>query len=478
MAAVSTTVTCGQGSERHNHDWDYRKTLEHVHGSPDDVVELVPYEKSYKEQINDLLKPYIDDYNRHQDEKYDAAWEKYRAGERKSKPKRRDYPHMDYDYYEAHKDDEVMNPHTNKKEHVPIFRSMIIGLGDQSDRHAGVITKDQAEAVFRQLVELFQEKFPYLKILGATMHLDEDGFYHMHLDYKPVMATTFAKGLQVTVSQDAVLEGMGLKPEQSIINGKDKAPIRFNALRNQVYYMVEKGLNAQGLRLQYGVTAIKQPGKDSSKNQSLGDWQTQQDAALEMQDLKNKMLDIIEDDDVSPEGYKQLVDVVEKIKKWWHGITHQPFWRRSKDGVVVEFHAFDQLTSLVNQFFDMVGHAFQQIRHWQDRAERAEKQAAELSRENAGLKREVAQLRPLADAVTPELIEQAQFFEYAKAVGSDVRNEMLWAEFQQERDFLAEYLPSDRPSEQLQAAVQRSQELSAEQTGAQKDLNPNDHKTM
>ena len=35
---VSCTVTVGQTSERHNHDLDYRETLEHVHGSKEAVV--------------------------------------------------------------------------------------------------------------------------------------------------------------------------------------------------------------------------------------------------------------------------------------------------------------------------------------------------------------------------------------------------------------------------------------------------------
>ena len=460
MAAISATVTCGQGSERHNHDLDYRETLEHVHGSPDDVIELVPYEKSYKEQINDLLRPYIDEYNHLQDQKYDDAWERYRAGERKSKPKRRDYKHMDYDYYTAHVDDEIMNPHTNKKEHVPIFRSMIIGLGDKEDRQTGVISREQAEAVFRELVDLFREKFPYLKVLGATIHMDEGGFYHMHLDYKPVMPTKFSKGLQVTVSQDAVLEGMGFEPEQSIINGHDKAPIRFNSLRNQVYYMLEKGLNDQGLRLQYGVSKTKEPDKDSSKNQPLGNWQAQQDAAIHMQELKNEMLDIIQDDLVSPGGYKQYVDIIDRIKSWWHDVEHQPFWRRTKTGIEVPFKAFDQLRSLVEKFFEAVGYMFQQVEHWKNRALFAEEKLARTSQ----LESEVERLRPLANVVTPELLEQAQFFEYARATGNDIENEVLWQYFQQDKGHLGEIIGQNETIADLEHLLENAQQLSGQQT--------------
>ena len=428
MGAISTTVTAGNGSERHNHDLDYRKTLKHVHSSPDGVIELTDY-VSYKTQINEMMKPFIDEYNADADRRYQEAWERYKAGERKSKPKRRDYAHMEYDYYATHKNAEIMNPHTNKKEHVPIFRSLIIGLGDKSDRHTGVISKEQAEAVFREFLEAFREKFPHLKVLGATIHLDEEGFFHMHLDYKPVMAAEFSKGLQCTVSQEAVLEAMGFEPEQSIINGRDKAPLRFNAFRNQIYYAVEKALNHKGLRLQYGVSQTKEPGKDSGKNQSLENWQAQQDAALEMQALKNDMLDIIEKDEVSPAGYKDCVSIVESIKAWWKNISNTPIWRRRKDGVVIEFHAFDQLQSMVEKFFEVVGHLFKQISHWQERAKTAEQQLDSLEAE-------VEQLRPLAKAVTPELIEQAQFFEYTRLTGRNIEETQLWTEFQADKVFM------------------------------------------
>jgi len=62
MAEISVTVTVGEGSERHNHDLEYRSTLKHVHDMKDGVIELVPY-RPYQEQINELMKPYIDEYN-------------------------------------------------------------------------------------------------------------------------------------------------------------------------------------------------------------------------------------------------------------------------------------------------------------------------------------------------------------------------------------------------------------------------------
>lgn len=64
MNEVSVTITAGEGCEEHNHGLEYRSKLEHTHDTnKDTVIELVPYEKSYKEQINELMKPYIKERN-------------------------------------------------------------------------------------------------------------------------------------------------------------------------------------------------------------------------------------------------------------------------------------------------------------------------------------------------------------------------------------------------------------------------------
>ena len=93
MLELSATVTSGEGSEKHNHDIGYRsKKLKHTHDtSVDTVRELVPYKKSYQDQINELMKPYIEKYNRSREEKYKKAWKKFEKGEIKNKPKSKDY---------------------------------------------------------------------------------------------------------------------------------------------------------------------------------------------------------------------------------------------------------------------------------------------------------------------------------------------------------------------------------------------------
>ena len=53
MLEMSATVTVGEGSEKHNHSIGYRsQELKHTHDtSKETVIELVPYEKTYKEKI-------------------------------------------------------------------------------------------------------------------------------------------------------------------------------------------------------------------------------------------------------------------------------------------------------------------------------------------------------------------------------------------------------------------------------------------
>ena len=56
MIEMSATVTAGKGNERHNHDLEYRATLDNVHNpNTANVIELISY-VSYKEQINNLMK--------------------------------------------------------------------------------------------------------------------------------------------------------------------------------------------------------------------------------------------------------------------------------------------------------------------------------------------------------------------------------------------------------------------------------------
>lgn len=368
MTEVSVTVTVGEGSEEHNHDLEYRSTLKHVHDRPDGVIELIPY-RPYSMVIEDAMKPYIDRYNQRVEERYQAAWERYNSGEIKTKPRKRDYRKMEDSYiFESH-GEKYRNPHTGKVEEAPLFRSIIVGIGDREDRQTGRITEEQAREIFRDVIAKFREKFPDFLLLGATLHLDEQGFYHAHIDYKPMYEKSEPdaekgqkrRGLDVGTGQEAALEHMGFKPEQSIINGRDKAPLLFNAFRNEIYRMMESSMAEHGLRLQYGVSARKEPEKDSSRNQKLEVWQATQDAAREMQHKKNLALDIVAQDTVSPEGLKAAMAAVSDLNNTLRKVQDSPR-TTMRNGYVVNFTLFDQMKSAVANVVKTMGYLLQKLK--------------------------------------------------------------------------------------------------------------------
>lgn len=379
MIELSVTVTAGEGSERHNHDLDYRETLEHVHKREEPIIELIPYEKPYEEQIDDFMRPYIDEYNRKVEERYLAAWERYNSGQIKTKPRKRDYQKMEYDYCDQHRNDTWKNPQTGKQEVMPLFRSLIIGIGDQEDRLSGRITEEQATAILRNLIKRFREEFPDFLVLGVALHLDEEGFYHCHLDYKPTYQKSGnSRELGVGVGFETALEKMGFEPEQSVINGRDKVPLLFNAFRNRIYHIMEQGMAEHNLRLQYGVSEVKEPGKDSSRNQNLDDWKVTQDATRELQHKKNLVLDTIMQDRVSGDDFKRILELSDGITHQLDEIASQPKSRLNKDNVIVHYRLLDQLKSFVMDLMDKIGSLLQRIDILQENLNIADEELEEL----------------------------------------------------------------------------------------------------
>lgn len=361
---ISCTCTVGAGSERHNHDLDYRATLKHVHGSPDGVLELIPYHP-YREQINELVKPYIDEYNIQQQQRYQEAWDRYNKGEIKTKPRKRNYEPMSYDYYTDHVHDVYYNRATKKTEPVKLWRSLIFGIGDKEDRTKETITRQEAIDVMSDLVARWPIDFPAFKLLGASIHLDEHGFYHCHIDYFPFFKNTGQvkqeQGLRVSHSQEAALEHMGFQPEQSIINASDKIPIRFNAFRNRIYIRAEEELDKRGIRLEYGVSKFKDPTKDSSTNQQLKHWQDTQDGIISAQKYKNHMLDIVEKDTVTPDEIKDALKAAYDMEQLLTTVSQQKRSRFKKDHVEVHFSLFDQIKSVIEHIVKAVAHLLQRI---------------------------------------------------------------------------------------------------------------------
>lgn len=371
MREISTTVTVGEGSEIHNHDLEYRKTLKHVHDRSNGVIELIPY-KDYREQINALVRPFIDSYNAKVEQRYQDAWDRYNRGEIKTKPRKRDYQKVGHDYYNDHLHDTFYNRAANKHEELPMWRELIIGLGDKADRDSGIISESEAIDVFKRTVDQFKKDFPYFYLLGATIHLDEAGYYHLHLDYKPLYVHDIGQGLGLGIGHESALEHMGLKPEQSIINGRDKVPLLFNAMRNKIYYTVESALAEHKIRLQYGVSATKDPGKDSSTKQSQEAWRTTRDAARELQHQKNVALDILAKDNVTPEEIKTAFSTIDNISKTLDEIDSSPRTRLKGD-IKISFHIFDQLKSFVDRLVTSIATIVKERDAW--RAEALERRA-------------------------------------------------------------------------------------------------------
>lgn len=351
MIEMSATITAGKGSEMHNHDLKYRHILTHCHDSDETtVVELEPYEKTYKEQINEIMKPYIDEYNQKQEERYLAAWNRYNTGKIKTKPRKRDYKPRSYDYYEEHINDTKHNDVTNKDEKIPMFRSLIIGIGDKEDRDK--LSEEQAKQIFKNTLRDIKQQFPCFKILGATLHLDEQGFYHMHMDYKPVYEREASKqekggGLSVGIGLDGALEKMGFKPEQSIMNSRDKVPLLFNAMRNKMYHILEANMFDYYIRMQYAVSERKDPGKDSSKNQKLEEWQNTQDKVRYLQHQKNMAMDIIENKEIDTDNVVKVIDVLDKACTSLDEVMASPKSRWDKNKILVEYRVLDQMKTFV-----------------------------------------------------------------------------------------------------------------------------------
>ena len=71
---------------------------------------------------------------------------------------------MTYDYTAEVFGEKFRNPHTGKVEEAPLFRSIIVGIGDREDRHSGRITEAQAKEIFRAVIAEFKETFDYLPL--------------------------------------------------------------------------------------------------------------------------------------------------------------------------------------------------------------------------------------------------------------------------------------------------------------------------
>jgi len=376
LTAVSVTITLGTGSEPHNHSTEFRQTLSHVHSMEDGIIEVIPY-NDYADTIDAIVLPYLKEYDERLQQKYQIALEKYNAGQTRHKPQLTDYRSKGESY--------IKYRQSLRKVLTPLFRSIIVGIGDQSDRETGRVTAKQAIAIFTEFISDFQKRFPLLILLGATIHLDEIGFFHMHIDFFPMyQKENHKQGLSVGFGLEKTLQMMGLTPELSIINATRKKPLVFNAFRNTLYLSMESAMSKQGLRLQYAVTQMREPEKAASKHQDLESWRAVQDKARQLQLCKNMALDILEHDMVSPDGLKSSLIAVDKITHSLKYLEASP-QTLLKNGYKVSVEVYQQLKEATQEFSMTVGHLLKKIdtlteeaNHYYSYKEKYEKAEKEL----------------------------------------------------------------------------------------------------
>ena len=399
---VPVAIVGGYGSERHNLAPVMRATLPHVGVLGLDIVNFCPY-VSFEAQINAAVKSYIDDYNQRQDERLDAERAKYAAGERKTEPRRSDFPHMGYDYYADHIEDKQFCRSRGKVEIAPMWRSLIIHLGDRDDRISGRIPEEAARGVFAEVAEEFRRRYPNLLLLSAAMHTaeygddkhEQVGGWHLHIDYRPIYPlSSTARGLRMGTGLDGAMRFMGYEPEEALVINHHR-PLLYNALRNGLYRALESILPRYGMRLQLGVTATKQPDKDPGVNLPMPDWQAHKRETADVQAVKNRWLDVLMADEVSPDSVKQALGSLAVAKDAMRVIQRAD---RNWDGSAYKLRAADyiRLEDALENMMDTMAHVVAKAEQADAHAEQVEdltQQLAAMQTANTQLEQEVARLR-------------------------------------------------------------------------------------
>lgn len=321
MNELSVSVTFGVGCEKHNHDSGYRLTLDHVLPMGDGELELIPY-VDYNTRINTLLRPAIEEYNQRRQLQRQEAMSKFEKGQRKTRPKEKDYLPMSYNYAEAYGRRLIHNPSTHRTEEIPLFREIIVKIANIRDRVTGNLPDYVAQSICKDVVAGFAQEFPLLYLLGCTAHTNELGTIHLHIDFVAISRKLEWKtGLPVSLGLNHALQQMGYVAETSIMCAKtERAPILFNAMRNRVFKLCEKALVNHGFCMQYESTAKNYPSLDPSVTRSLEEFQYLADHARWIQHLKNITQDFLQEhlriDDLSSalETYRRITESVYMAK--------------------------------------------------------------------------------------------------------------------------------------------------------------------
>lgn len=331
MIELSVSVTMGFACEQHNHDSGYRSTLDHVLALDCGEIELTPY-VNYSAKINALLKPAIAEYNARRQFQYQKAIDRYNMGDRKTKPRAKDYQPMSYDYVGEHKRRYGRNPSTSRMEQMTQYRELIIKIANIKDRVIGNLPDSISKKICATIVRSFSDAFKSLHLLGATVHANEPGTLHLHLDFIPISKKTdWKSGLPVSLGLDAALQEMGLVPETSIMCTKsERIPILFNALRNRIFKFCEEALINHGYRMQYEATSKNYPSLDPSSPRSLQEFQYLSDHGRFIQHVKNATLDYLQKENFQVEDLSSALDAFKRI-------TESVFTAKNVASAVCEF---------------------------------------------------------------------------------------------------------------------------------------------
>ena len=166
----------------------YEENGETKHRTQEEAIEMY---------VNELMQPYIDEYNkgkkpsRQIKEPYVEYWKK-NGNQGKGKAKL---------VYEAV---------AQVGEHATNGRDYYQAKG--KDRHD---KKEMYKEMYDKALREFKEKFPHLKVLWATLHLDEPGGTpHLHIAYVPV-GEDYKKGLSHQVSIGNALKCDGIERNET-----------------------------------------------------------------------------------------------------------------------------------------------------------------------------------------------------------------------------------------------------------------------
>lgn len=204
------------------------------------LVNVLETCRSYKDVINELMKPYIEDYNNTRQEAYEQKLDDFKSGKLKSRPKKSDYKIIDLNYFDEHVNDVYYNTKTHEKLPKFLHKGVIIDANPISDEPVS-ISFDEFKVNMVSLSHYWSDNFPAFKLLGMVAYTKEDGGYGCYIHYFPLSKKEDgAAGLSVSVSEETALKAMGFEPEIGDRKGGYAAPIRFNAFRNRLYKIIDE----------------------------------------------------------------------------------------------------------------------------------------------------------------------------------------------------------------------------------------------